>query len=101
MSAISTTLIALIKSVENIVTHHILYGCSDSLLRHSFPDLGISVTRIDMCNTKELEKSISKKTKIIYIETPLNPTLEIMDILSISKIIREEVVIVRMNRVDY
>ncbi len=90
MSAISTTLIALIKSGENIVTHHILYGCSDSLLRHSFPDLGISVTRIDMCNTKELKKSISKKTKIIYIETPLNPTLEIMDILSISKIIREE-----------
>jgi len=90
MSAISTTLLALIKSGENIITHHILYGCTDSLLRDSFPDLGISVKRVNMCDSQEVKKNISKKTKIIYLETPLNPTLEIMDISLISEIIKKE-----------
>ncbi len=90
MSAISTTLLALIKSGENIITHHILYGCTDSLLRDSFPDLGISVTRVNMCNSKEIKKNISKKTKVIYLETPLNPTLEIMDISLISEMVKKE-----------
>ncbi|MBG98417.1 cystathionine gamma-lyase [bacterium] len=90
MAAISTTLLALIKSGQRIITHHILYGCTDSLLRDSFADLKIDVTRVNMCNIKEIQKNITKETRIIYLETPLNPTLEMMDIPSISSIVKKE-----------
>jgi len=87
MAAISTILCVLAEAGDEVIAHKALYGCTFSLLTNWLPRFKINVKLINLVQTKNLEKAISPNTKVIYFETPINPTLELIDIRKIREII--------------
>lgn len=86
MGAICTTIWTLVNAGEHIVASDTLYGCSYSFLEGGAKKHGIDVTFVDASDPHNIEKAMKKNTKAIYIETPANPTLKIIDIEGSAKI---------------
>lgn len=85
MDAILKTL----KPGDEVISTNDLYGGSYRLMRAIYEKFGIKSVFVGMENTKELEKAISKNTKLIWIETPTNPMLNIVDIKKICKVAKD------------
>lgn len=86
MTAISASFWTLCSSGDHIISADTLYGCTHALLSHSMPKFGIDVTFVDASNLENIRKAIRPNTKVIYIETPANPTLAIIDIAATAKL---------------
>ncbi|MFB3850307.1 MAG: PLP-dependent aspartate aminotransferase family protein [Acidobacteriota bacterium] len=80
MSAVSTIFFALCSSGDHIVASSALYGATRVLLENELKRFGITADFVDTSDKKQIEKAFKKNTKILYIETPTNPTLKISDI---------------------
>ncbi len=76
----------LLKSGDEIVAVDDIYGGAFRLFTHVYEKFGISVQYVDSTNTENVFNAVSEKTKLIWIETPTNPTLKISDIAAIAKI---------------
>ncbi len=87
MAAISAAITALVHSGQHVIAHKCLYGCTASLLKNWYPRLGIEVTFIDADNPEELAAAIRPETRVVYLETPVNPTLEIIDLRRLSDVL--------------
>ena len=85
MGAISAVIHLLSAGDEVIFTRNV-YGGTYRIMEKIYKNFSINSHWIDTTNLEVLEKTISKKTKMIYIETPTNPMMEICDINAISKI---------------
>ena len=85
MGAISTALWSSVTSGDEIVADETLYGCTYSLLEHGMSQFGVKVTLTDLSNIENLKKAMTEKTKVVYFETPCNPTMKILDIALIAK----------------
>ncbi len=79
MAAISSALLGALKTGDEVISTADLYGGSYRLMRDVFPDMGIKVHLVgtDLAGMEEL---VSAKTKVIYVETPTNPTLRLVDL---------------------
>jgi len=86
MAAISTVLFTLLKQGDHIIANDTLYGCTHSFLSHVLPKYGIEVTFADLSELSNLERAIKHNTKVVYIETPANPTLKLVDLGGAAKI---------------
>ncbi len=86
MAAISTLVFTLVKSGENVVCQDTIYGGTYSLFKKLMPKLGIETRFVKGANLKSFQKAIDKKTKLIFIETPANPTLLLTDIQGVAEI---------------
>ncbi len=80
MAAVSGGLGVLLQVGDEIVCHRTLYGCSYSLFKNWYPRLGIKVTAADLTKPGALAKALSPKTRVVYFESPANPTMELIDI---------------------
>nr|WP_240782233.1 aminotransferase class I/II-fold pyridoxal phosphate-dependent enzyme [Escherichia sp. E2586] len=80
ISAITTALLTLCQQGDHIVSANAIYGCTHAFLSHSMPKFGITTSFVDATNIAELKAAIRPETKVIYIETPANPTLTLVDI---------------------
>lgn len=89
MTAIAATFWTLCHQGDHIVASDTLYGCTHALLSESMPKFGIEVTFVDAANVENIRRAIRPNTKIVYIETPSNPTLTIIDIAKTAKIAHE------------
>jgi len=89
MAAIAAALGITVKAGDEIVAHHALYGCTYSLLTNWMPRLGVSVRYADFTKPEQFAKLLRKKTKAVIYESPVNPTLELIDIRAISEICRK------------
>lgn len=87
MAAISAILGVLTKSGDEIVTHATLYGCTISLFNNWYPRYNIKVNPVDLTDLSILEKIVNAKTRVIYLETPANPNLDIIDLGQLKKIL--------------
>jgi cystathionine beta-lyase/cystathionine gamma-synthase len=88
MAAIAAALGVLVKTGDEILAHHALYGCTYSLLTNWMPKYGVSVRYADLTKPEKLDRLIGRKTKVVLYETPVNPTLELIDIAAVSEICR-------------
>lgn len=86
MAAIFTTFATLLQSGDHIVSCRSVFGSTHRLFTEVFPKWGITTTYVDALDYEGYKKAIQKNTKILYIETPSNPTLEIIDIEKLAKI---------------
>ena len=79
MAAISSTLLSVLKSGDELISTAQLYGGTYRLMRDLFPDLGIKVHHVqpDLAGMEEL---LTPRTKCLYVETPTNPTLRLVDL---------------------
>ena len=87
MSAISSVLLVLNRAGTKVVAHRTLYGCTYSLLSKWLPRYGIETEFIDLNNLEALKAAITPNTRVIYTETPANPTLEIIDLEAVRGVI--------------
>ncbi|MFA5031885.1 MAG: aminotransferase class I/II-fold pyridoxal phosphate-dependent enzyme [bacterium] len=84
--ALFCTILSIAESGSNIISDKIIYGGSYGQFKQELPIVGIDTKFVDTTNPKELEAAIDKKTKLIFIETPANPTLKIVDIKKCAEI---------------
>ena len=85
-SAITTTLLTLLKAGDHIVASSALYGGTITLLSVLLPRFGITTTFVDALNTDELESAITDSTRAVFLETIGNPGLDVADFDTISEI---------------
>jgi cystathionine beta-lyase len=93
MAAISTTLFSLLNSGDHIVFQKGLYGGTINFIKEDFNRFGITYTMLSSNDNKSIYESIQKNTKIIYIESPSNPLLTIIDLSEISNICKSKNII--------
>ena len=86
MGAISSTLWTVLKAGDHIVTDKTLYGCTFALMNHGLTRFGVEVTFVDTSNLDEVKNAMKKNTSVVYLETPANPNLKIVDLEALSKI---------------
>ena len=89
MGAISGVLGVLTKSGDEIITHATLYGCTISLFNNWYPRYNIAVHPTDLTNAENILKLANENTRVIYLESPANPNMDIVDIGAIRKIVDE------------
>lgn len=89
MAAISSVLLQLCSSGDNIVSSSTVYGGTYALLKNLLSKFNIKTSFVSMSNFKDIERAIDSKTKLIYCESMSNPLLEIADIEKLSLIAKK------------
>jgi len=79
-------LMSLLKSGDHVVAGHNLYGGSYRLFEHLLRNFGLTFTYANSCRLKEVEQAIRPNTRILFIETPTNPIMEITDIAAAASL---------------
>ncbi len=90
MAAVSTIYMALLNSGDHIVSTDAVYGPSRGLMENHFSRFGVESTYINTTNISNIEKAIKPNTKVLFIETPANPTIDITDIKACAKLAKEK-----------
>jgi cystathionine beta-lyase/cystathionine gamma-synthase len=85
MAAISAALAITNKCGTEIVAHHTLYGCTYSLITNWLPRFGISTKFVDLRDEQSFKEAITERTRVVYFETPVNPTLDLIDIALVRR----------------
>lgn len=83
-SAISTTLLTLLKAGDHIVASNSLYGGTYNLLSVTLPRLGITTTFVDPSNPENFTKAAKENTRAFFVESLGNPKLDVLDLKGIS-----------------
>jgi methionine-gamma-lyase len=86
MGAITATMWTLLAPGDEIILDKTLYGCTFSFMQHGLAKFGVTVTHVDLTTPENLRAAISKKTKVVYFETPANPNMRLVDIQAVSAI---------------
>lgn len=89
MNAITTSILALVKAGDHIVSQRDIYGGVTKFLSSWLPRLGVETTFVDTTNYDEHVRAIRPNTKLLYLETPTNPTLRVVDIRKTAAIAHE------------
>ncbi|WP_270088566.1 trans-sulfuration enzyme family protein [Sphingobacterium sp. SYP-B4668] len=80
MAAVFASFAALIESGDHIVSSRAIFGSTHQLFTQLFPKWGVTTTYVDAANPEEWERAIQPNTKIIFLESPSNPGLELVDL---------------------
>ncbi|HNU23248.1 MAG TPA: PLP-dependent aspartate aminotransferase family protein [Mesotoga sp.] len=80
MAAISSVILSFSGAGDSVLAHRNLYGSTFGFLNHLIAKYGINPDFIDMTHLNNVERSITPNTRVMFLETPTNPALEIIDI---------------------
>ncbi|OAA29145.1 methionine gamma-lyase [Kosmotoga arenicorallina S304] len=86
MAAITSVIMSFAKSGDEIIAHRNLYGSAFGTLKHLLPDYGVRTKFVNMTVPEELKEAITENSKVFYLETPTNPSMEIIDLETVVKI---------------
>lgn len=89
MGAITSAIWPFLKEGDHIIAGQTLYGCTYAYLSHGISKFGVEVDFVDMSNPENVRKAMKENTRLVYLETPVNPTMLLSDIEAISKIAHE------------
>lgn len=89
MAAVSAVLMALVKSGDHILGTKGLYGCTYGLLNLMQDRFGVTYSLCDMTVEESIRQKLMPTTRVIYVETPINPTMELVDLKLVAKIAKE------------
>lgn len=90
IGAISSALWTALKAGDHVVASKTLYGCTFALLNHGLTRYGVEVTFVDASNLEEVKAAMKENTRVVYLETPANPDLKLIDIEAVAKIAHEK-----------
>ncbi|MEO8348942.1 MAG: aminotransferase class I/II-fold pyridoxal phosphate-dependent enzyme [Acidobacteriota bacterium] len=88
MAAISTSLLTLLSTGDHLLAQNCLYGGTHDLLTKDFPALGIAHDFIDAKDPGSWKSQLKPSTKVIYVETITNPTIEVADLEAVAAFAR-------------
>ena len=89
MTAITTSILALVKSGDHIVAQRDIYGGTIKFLSSWLPKLGVETTFVDTVEYEQQAQAIKPNTKLLYIESPTNPTLRVVDLKQVSALAKQ------------
>jgi methionine-gamma-lyase len=89
MAAVSTAFFALLSAGDHVVCSASIYGPSRVVLERDFARFGVTASMVDSSDVEQLRAAVTERTRMIYIETPANPTLTITDIAAAAQIAHE------------
>ena len=95
--AAETAVFQLLKKGDHVVAGSEVYGGTYRLLEKIFKPWGLEISFINIDDINNFESAIKKKTKLIWIETPTNPLLKIIDIKSLSRISKKNKVLLAVD----
>jgi len=95
--AATTAVFNLLKKGDHVVVGDDIYGGTYRLLKGVFKRWGLQVTYADADNIDDFQESIRRNTRLIWIETPTNPLLKIIDISKLSRIAKKEKIILAVD----
>lgn len=87
----------LLRPGDEVITGDDLYGGSYRMFTKVFANYGIKFHFIDMTNATNIEKYVNPNTKLIWVETPTNPTMQIIDIEACGKISKQHKIILAVD----
>ncbi|MGQ0536513.1 MAG: trans-sulfuration enzyme family protein, partial [Methanobacteriota archaeon] len=85
MSAITTTFL-LLKRGDHVVCEENVYGGTYRVLTKVLEEFGLAATFVDASRPKEVEAALTDATKMVYLESPTNPNLKLVDLSAVSKL---------------
>jgi methionine-gamma-lyase len=96
MAAISTLMLGTLKKGDKLLTHFSLYGGTEELIQRVLPPLGIDGVITDLRDLQKAEDAIKNDPaiRLLYIETPANPTIQCVDIEALTKLAKKHGLIV-------
>ncbi|NQV02229.1 MAG: aminotransferase class I/II-fold pyridoxal phosphate-dependent enzyme, partial [Bacteroidia bacterium] len=86
MAAVNTVYLTYLGQGDHVLCHNALYGPSRGILETAYPKFGVESTFVDTTDLKNVEDAIRPNTRLIFLETPANPTMGICDIEAISRL---------------
>lgn len=86
MAAISAALMTILQAGDHVVAGRVLYGCTRSLLAEGLRRFGIATSFVDTTDLAAVAAAMRPDTRVVYLETPANPNLEITDVAAVSRI---------------
>lgn len=89
MGAVTTTLMALLKGGDHVVAQRDIYGGVNKFLTQWLPKMGIETTFVDTTDFEQHGRAIRPNTKLLYLESPTNPTLRVIDFRKVAGIAKE------------
>jgi len=89
MAAIYTSFMALLKSGDHIVSCSSVFGATHALFTKYFPKLNISHSYFNIKDPSSIEKLLKPETRFIYLETPTNPAIELIDLEFVAAIAKK------------
>jgi len=89
MGAVSALILGLLKSGDHVITSDALYGGTYAFFEMIQEKFNITFTPVEMTDTNSIKEHIKPQTKMLYIETPVNPTMKLVDLGAAALIAKE------------
>lgn len=86
MGAISSVMWTILKAGDHIISDKTLYGCTFAFFNHGLSRFGIEVSFVDTADAEAVKKAMKANTRAVYLETPANPNLKIVNIKAIAEV---------------
>ncbi|WP_337840420.1 aminotransferase class I/II-fold pyridoxal phosphate-dependent enzyme [Rheinheimera sp.] len=80
MGAVAAATLAFLQQGDHLLASKAIYGCSFALFNHQFARYGIEVSFVDFTDHQAMEAAVRPNTKMLFAETPINPTLTVIDL---------------------
>jgi len=97
MAAITTLFLSILKQGDHAIISDVVYGGTVRLFRQVLEGLGVRVSFVDTSKIDEVEAALEARTRLIFIETPANPTLKLTDIAAVSVLARKAGVLLAVD----
>lgn len=97
MSAVFASFMSFLKKGDHLVSCNAIFGSTHTLITKYLPKYGIEYTYVNAANPQEWEAAIRPNTKMIYLETPTNPGLDIIDLEEAGKLARKHKLILNVD----
>ncbi|MBZ5652398.1 MAG: aminotransferase class I/II-fold pyridoxal phosphate-dependent enzyme [Acidobacteriia bacterium] len=89
MNAITTSILSLLKSGDHVVAQRDIYGGATKFFSQWLPKLGIETTFVDTVEYDQHARAIQPNTKLLYLESPTNPVLRVVDLRKVTALARQ------------
>ncbi|HBY88538.1 MAG TPA: methionine gamma-lyase, partial [Colwellia sp.] len=89
MAAVSAALLTNLQAGDHMISSKAVYGCSFALMNHMLKKFNIEVTFVDMTEPDNIKAAIKENTKLVFLETPINPNLVVLDLEKICAIAKK------------
>jgi len=89
MNAITTSMLALLKSGDHVVAQRDIYGGATKFFSQWLPKLGIETTFVDTTEYDQHARAIRPNTRLLYLESPTNPTLRVVDLKKVVALAKQ------------
>jgi O-succinylhomoserine sulfhydrylase len=89
MSAVFASMLTFLKKGDHLISCNAIFGSTHTVITKILPKYGIEYTYVSACDTSSWEAAIQKNTRMIYLETPTNPGLDLIDLETVNELAKK------------